>query len=742
MENCLSIIQSLLVQAWYLPAVALLTAGFYFLKPPTTKTPETNKTNPWLLALGGFMAFLAFSAAYWMLRDNAPHGFSDDVAHVLQTYLSSHLRGDSINWTNGLAGGMDRWQLPNCYPYALGRIDGLFLTKPYQLCLFVMAINVICVFIFSWKIQSEIWKMPAWAACMGAVIASLIEGYWTGKYPDAHVSNGHGFTVIIVGIYWLTRFCNSPQFWLVAVITGAFMAIGSWTPFHNLPPLVITAGLWGLIFWGKDSWIKVIKANALMIVVLMIILLPYFLAIKLLFSTTGRVSVFRPTVELANAYRWPFIITSLGIGIAGAFLNIYREKLVRQVLVLFIGFSSLPLIAHFLEISRIEPFFRWELLYAGNDAWQWMAIIFFLERIQRELLSRWPIVGLACKIIVISSTWVVIILAWMGSFWMDLISSYPSGNWKALTDTSISTTLKTMEPRPGRVVGIDDTQDTHFWGEYQGMEPWLVYTPFIDQRKTYFWWYGAMLPSLHGAYTAAWLSIPLPVPNHERDLRFPVPLSVLVNLDALRIANIDWVVSHHPLYPSPDLQLVAGQEGRTQACTPSTWSPTTVDFKFLHRFWQDASCIMKDYAYPRPFYVYHLQGALPRVYLAQHILPWPQGQTPILSQLEIKMAAQGAAFIDPHEWKDHHVQTSSGTVGIDDYHSDYMRLHLNIGQESLVVVATTLNPFWRVLVDGKRVPDLDINGFQNGFWASPGAKQAELIYCPPFRPGRHPYCSR
>ena len=60
-----------------------------------------------------------------------------------------------------------------------------------------------------------------------------------------------------------------------------------------------------------------------------------------------------------------------------------------------------------------------------------------------------------------------------------------------------------------RVVGIDDTNDMHFWGQYQGMESMIGYTPFIDQRKAHFWWYSGMLSTLKGAYDPGFLSIPI-----------------------------------------------------------------------------------------------------------------------------------------------------------------------------------------------------------------------------------------
>jgi hypothetical protein len=737
----LTVLQSLFLQIWYWPLLILIIWASYHFSKSKQHTLNVHKTANWPVVLWGFITFVVFSAAYWMFGDNAAHSFSDDVTHTLQTYLSASHRGDSINWTNGLTGGMDRWLLPNCHPLALGRIYALFLLKPHHLYLFIIAINVISVFVFSWKIQTEIWQMRPWAAYIGALVAVIVEGYWTGMYPDAHVSNGHGFAVIIVGVYWLTRFQRSSYLWLVALLVGAFMAIGSWTPFHNLPPLLVTVALWGLVFWGKRAWIKIGIVNALIIAIFIAILLPYFLAIKGLFSTSGRFEVFRPSVELGKIYLWPQIMILIGMGIIGFILKIYQEKLTRKVLIMFLGFSAIPLIAHFLEVSRVMPSFRWQLFYAGNEAWMWLGIVFFMERIQRAVGQLWPIAEVACKTWLISMWSVVLIFVWVNSLWMDLISSYPAGNWHALTETSISTKLKALEPRPTRVVGIDDSNDMHFWGQLQGMESMLGYTPFIDRRKTYFWWYSAMFPSLKGAYTAAFLSIPVPLPGHERNLTTPLSLSFLMNIDALRLSNVSWIISHHPLSPTNDLQLVVNQPGQAAACTDSPPPLSRINFKEMKEYWQNIRCIIKDYDYPRSVYVYHVENALPRVYLARRILPWPLKQIPVLSQPELAMAVQGGAFVDTSHWKMASQQWIGGAVDMDSYQSDYMHLKIIVPQESLVVLSSTLNSYWQVRVNEKKIDSFDVNGFQTGFWVPAGPSQAELVYCPPFRFKNHPRCS-
>ena len=730
MDGYLTIVKILFSQIWYWPALILLTLVFYRVPKfqNNTNTPKVFlKTNHWILLLGGFFTFIALSSAFWLLRDNAPHGLSDDTAATIQTYLSSSYRGDSINWTNSLCGGMDRWLLPNCHPLALGRLYALFLKQPYQLYLFIIGINVILVFVFSWKIQTEIWGMQRWSACIGALVAVLVEGYWTGKFPDAHVANGHGFAVIIVGIYCLTFFCDHRWFWLVAVLVGVALALGSWVPFHNLLPLLITITLWGLVFWGKGAWQKVVQANTLIILVFIIILFPNLLAIKSLFSSFARTEVMYRTADLGLFYELQPMIILVVMGVLGFALRIYNQKVVEKVIGLFLGFSLIPWVAHCIEVFRIMPSFRWELLYAGNGAWSWMAVVFFFEKIQQAIQERWPIGGIFCRLLIISVAAVVITFAWMTSVLLDLVSSYPSGNWKALTDTSVSSVLKGMEQKPGRVVGVGEDNDMHFWGQYQGLESLIGYTSFIDRKKTYFWWKDTMFVRPKQFYSSTYLSIQVPG---------------IINSDALKLMNVNWVVSRQPLYHMEGLKAVIEQPGQLAVCHPARYYISDLNWKLLQQSLKDVSCLMQNYTYKRPLYVYHLEGSLPRVYLADSVFSWPTGQWELLNQQQLEKAVQRTAFVDLRKWKPFQGVSNSSAVTIDQYHSDYIKLQVKATKDSLVIYNSTLNGYWRLLIDGKEEEIFDVNGIQTGFWVNREVQVAELIYCPPWRFQRHPYCSK
>src|SRR4051812_4880498 len=113
-----AIIKSLLGQSWFFPFVVIVSAIVFFLKPPTKENlpKAADKMNQIQVWMAAFVVFTIFAAPYWLFGSDAPHSGPDDVALTLHTYLSASVRGDSINWTNGILGGMDRWLLPNSYP--------------------------------------------------------------------------------------------------------------------------------------------------------------------------------------------------------------------------------------------------------------------------------------------------------------------------------------------------------------------------------------------------------------------------------------------------------------------------------------------------------------------------------------------------------------------------------------------------------------------------------------------------
>ncbi|MBF0511220.1 MAG: hypothetical protein HQL13_02720 [Candidatus Omnitrophica bacterium] len=742
MNLYLTAIQSLLTQIWFFPLLILLSLSIYgyekkFARPQTTTLSQKTNHGVWIAA---FICFIILSFPFWFFRDYAPHSAPDDSSMTLQTYVSAGLKGDSMNWTNTMLGGIDRWVLPNPHPFDLGRIYALFL-KPYQLFLLIIGINVLSVFVFSWKIQVEFFGMQKWMAYIGAIAAVLTEGYWVGKYPNAHVSNGHGFAVIIVAIYWLTRFHENKYFWLIAVLSGLVFALGSWTPFHNIPAFLATITIWGLVFWGKGRLLKIVQANGLIILVCVLILWPQFWAMKMLYASTALAKIFQASVNLGEFYAFSNI-RILGVFVLlGFFLGIYRQPMARKVGLLFLGFCVLPFFCHIAESLKIIPAFRWELFYAGNEAWVWLCIAFLMGQLYQAINLRFHFAGIMSRLLIISVWGTLFVFTWMGSLWYDLDSSYPQGTWKDLTDSSISSVIKTIDKAPFRVAAVDETNDVHFWGQYQGLESLFGYYPFIDKRLVNFWWISAMMPGFHGLFSDfASLSIPIPVKDHHEHLNFPVPLNALVNIHALQLTNVHWIVSHHPLMPEGDILPVFAKEGQPVVCSDRIFPPYQLDWHDISQYWQYMSCLFTHYRYERPFYVYEVKGTLPRVYLANHLNPWPFGQPPILTQEQLKEASEKSVYVKEADWQVYQNISSQDQVVLDKYQNDYMRLRITTHQNALVVVASTLNPYWHILVGGKPSSMIEVNGFQAGFWVHPQDTKAELVYCPPYRLEVHPLC--
>jgi len=75
---------------------------------------------------------------------------------------------------------------------------------------------------------------------------------------------------------------------------------------------------------------------------------------------------------------------------------------------------------------------------------------------------------------------------------------------------------------------------------------------------------------------------------------------------------------------------------------------------------------------------------------------------------------------------------SAGTVGVERYTPDEIRLSLENPGEGFLVIANTWNPFWRAEVDGRPRALVRTNHAQFGLVTRPGERQVRLLYAPPY----------
>jgi hypothetical protein len=84
------IVESLLGQIWFLPLLIVASFSIYYFEkqhPASSVLPAVlsrHHKGVWIAALA---LFIIFSAPFWLLGPDAPHGGSDDTTHTLQTYL-------------------------------------------------------------------------------------------------------------------------------------------------------------------------------------------------------------------------------------------------------------------------------------------------------------------------------------------------------------------------------------------------------------------------------------------------------------------------------------------------------------------------------------------------------------------------------------------------------------------------------------------------------------------------------
>ena len=97
MIDTIPIVESLFRQIWFFPLVILSSLAIYYfeklqpqLPSPAVRTQNNNR-GVWIAAL---TLFVIFSAPYWMLGHNAPHGGSDDSSRdVTNVFIRISSRG-------------------------------------------------------------------------------------------------------------------------------------------------------------------------------------------------------------------------------------------------------------------------------------------------------------------------------------------------------------------------------------------------------------------------------------------------------------------------------------------------------------------------------------------------------------------------------------------------------------------------------------------------------------------------
>jgi hypothetical protein len=198
-------------------------------------------------------------------------------------------------------------------------------------------------------------------------------------------------------------------------------------------------------------------------------------------------------------------------------------------------------------------------------------------------------------------------------------------------------------------------------------------------------------------------------------------LAELYNANLLSLVNVGYVLSRDRLL-APSLKLLQGPE------TP--WSALDVGQKVR-------SNIAGNFTGRTHLYVYENSEALPRFFLADRLRVLESGGA-VLDALAAaglddlrRTAFVERAVLPPSLTED--AGLSSGTVSLDLYEADRIRLSLDIKGASVLIVTNSYSPFWRAFVDGVETPLFPADHAFWGIYLAPGAKTVELLYDPPYR---------
>ena len=206
----------------------------------------------------------------------------------------------------------------------------------------------------------------------------------------------------------------------------------------------------------------------------------------------------------------------------------------------------------------------------------------------------------------------------------------------------------------------------------------------------------------------------------------PLDLSRWVDVDLLRVANVEYVFSWFPI-ETPGLKLVAPGAPVTDRQTLSFWQRRLVDYGYG--------------VHPKSLNVYAIENPLPRAFFAADIQRVEPGQE--VDRVYDLIASRGPQRVvitdDPQIFAMFQgVIGQTGAVGASQPEirrltlTDFgFALEVDVPGSSVLVVNTPFLPFWTVTVDGDVVEAAAVNRIHLAFVVPAGAKSIEVRYARP-----------
>ncbi|MBF0166121.1 MAG: hypothetical protein HQL45_00710 [Alphaproteobacteria bacterium] len=229
---------------------------------------------------------------------------------------------------------------------------------------------------------------------------------------------------------------------------------------------------------------------------------------------------------------------------------------------------------------------------------------------------------------------------------------------------------------------------------------------------------------------------PLPVPDEIRGFtqgrRFYVQsvsekceaslLGAHVNLRFLSALNTQYLISPCPLLDK-EFTLLA----RTDPSLRLRWDG-------LGRFEKLKAFLAGGYP-GKELYIYRFDDAVPRIFMAERVLPF-EGPEALLNDIAYGAGSHKVARLLPGSIaKSQECPKAQGSVRLVQYDPDEIRVHAELSDCGLLVIANNYHVGWIAEVDGRPAELLRVNLLHQGLFLPPGKHQVRLRYFSPYMPG-------
>ncbi|RAU23560.1 hypothetical protein CU669_00180 [Paramagnetospirillum kuznetsovii] len=515
---------------------------------------------------------------------------------------------------------------------------------------------------------------------------------------------GLGYAILPLMVYAVVLRQGKRHYWL-GVLAVAILNALSCTPTHSMVATCATLGFTMLLV-GPKAALRAVPGTAVVVLVVILVWheMLFGMASLGVWSYRASLAVDSPPIleviarltDMASIYKETFAALALAI------LSLWRGGWKRAMAPTAItaALFMAPLILFQTPWSRIglKPLgaFNFTYLLYGLP----VVVILLMAQAGQRWNGRAPLVGiLVCALAVGRLAWLD---AYQASVWLS----------QGGVNTVSTEALKTAPWRPvepTRVVSVPYRLPANVAAS-AGFDTLDGFTALLP-RSLGIWWEWAIGPVKEKPNTG---NLTLETQIDLKCCR-RYDMAKLINLDALRIANVGIILSRLPL----------GGEGlRLISATDDSVSPPRTD--------TPRSDALRSYvgylAKPPPIHAYGLDSPLPRVFAATslHLVADDAGDEAMvrdvlsnaMSRAAVLRATDGTTLDAPDRWTMTITAATLVENGFD--------IVLDAPDGGIAIINTPWMPFWKARVDGVARPVVSANVIHLAVAVPPGGKRLEL----------------